>query len=123
MVLPIASKPRLHDLQVSSQRTCDEKGWKVTTVVNGQEAFDTWKSGNFDIILMDIQMPEMDGYQSTVAIRLEEEKTGRHIPIIAMTAHTLERDREKCLQAGMDEYISKPIDHKKFEKTLKEWIG
>ena len=87
----------------------EEKGWKVTTVANGQEAFDTWKSGNFDLILMDVQMPEMDGFQSTAAIRLEEEKTKQHIPIVAMTAHALGGDQEKCLQAGMDGYVSKPI--------------
>jgi PAS domain S-box-containing protein len=84
-------------------------GYHVTVVRNGREAFEAWRGGVFDLILMDIQMPEMDGYEAVIRIR-EAEPADQHIPIIAMTAHAMTGDRQKCLDAGMDEYVSKPID-------------
>ncbi len=84
-------------------------GHDVTVAGNGRIAVETWKQGDFDVILMDIQMPEMDGHDATRAIRDFEAGTGKHIPIIAMTAHALKGDEEKCLAVGMDSYISKPI--------------
>ena len=88
----------------------ERNGFSVTPAHNGKHALDLLHSGTFDLILMDVQMPEMDGLEATKRIRAEEEKTGGHIPIIAMTAHAMEGDREKCLEAGMDGYMSKPID-------------
>jgi CheY-like chemotaxis protein len=68
-----------------------------------------WNTGQFDLILMDVQMPEMDGFQATAAIRDGEKQTGKHIPIVAMTASAMKGDRERCLEAGMDGYVAKPI--------------
>jgi CheY-like chemotaxis protein len=74
----------------------------------------------YDVVLMDCQMPEMDGYQATSAIR-QQEKNGGHIPIIAMTANALPGDREKCLKAGMDDYMAKPVTSEKLEEMLSQW--
>ena len=84
-------------------------GHKVTVAGTGKLAVELWQQGGFDVILMDIQMPEMDGHDATRAIRRLEAGTGRRTPIIAMTAHALKGDEEKCLSVGMDSYISKPI--------------
>jgi two-component system, sensor histidine kinase and response regulator len=91
----------------------------VTAVSNnGVEAIDFFRTGNFDLIFMDVQMPEMDGYAATAAIRNLEGRTGKHIPIIAMTAHALKGDREKCLSAGMDDYLSKPARLTEIEQAI-----
>ncbi|TWU23779.1 response regulator [Bythopirellula polymerisocia] len=87
----------------------EKRGHHVTAVVNGKEAVEAWGAAEFDIILMDVQMPEMDGFEATAAIRKQEEQNGGHIPIIAITAHAMKGDRESCLEAGMDNYVSKPF--------------
>jgi CheY-like chemotaxis protein/HPt (histidine-containing phosphotransfer) domain-containing protein len=81
----------------------------VQVVNNGKEAIGRTLAEEFDLILMDVQMPEMDGLEATTAIRAAEASTGKHVPIVAMTAHALKGDKEKCLGAGMDGYLSKPI--------------
>jgi len=86
-----------------------KRGHKVTVAENGKKVLEIINRQVFDVILMDIQMPQMDGYEATGKIRQQEKNTGRHIPIIAMTAHALKGDREKCIEAGMDDYISKPV--------------
>jgi len=88
----------------------EKKGHEVTGVENGQEALTALENNIFDLILMDVQMPVMDGFKATEAIRKKEETTGEHIPIIAMTAHAMKGDRERCLEAGMDEYTTKPLN-------------
>lgn len=84
-------------------------GHDVTVAENGRIAIEQWESCAFDLILMDLQMPVMDGLTATKVIRDLEQKRGGHIPIIAMTAHALKGDRERCLAAGMDGYVSKPV--------------
>jgi CheY-like chemotaxis protein len=95
-------------------------GHAVFIAGNGKEALRALVGQAFDLILMDIQMPEMDGLSATAAIRLDEKVTGRHIPIIAMTAHAMTGDRERCLAAGMDDYISKPVDARELLKLISQ---
>ena len=86
-----------------------DRGHLVTLARNGSEAVAISASAPFDLILMDVQMPEMDGFEATTAIRERERGTGQRIPIVAMTAYALKGDRERCLTAGMDGYVAKPI--------------
>ncbi len=93
-------------------------GHQVTLATNGVEALEHWRQGNFDLILMDVQMPEMTGIQATVQIRREEDGLGLHLPIIAMTASAMSEDRERCLAAGMDHFISKPVSSQTIERVI-----
>jgi PAS domain S-box-containing protein len=86
-------------------------GHSVTIAENGAEAVAAYEAGHFDLVLMDVQMPELDGFDATRAIRAAERGTGRHVPIVAMTAHAMPGDRERCLESGMDDYVSKPVGH------------
>ncbi len=104
--------------QKLAQAVLKKAGHQVTVANNGREGLEAWRSATFDVVLMDIQMPEMDGFEATQAIREREKQLGSHIPIIAMTAHALKGDRERCLEAGMDEYISKPIHAKQLLETI-----
>ena len=97
-------------------------GCIVNMVGNGYEALLALKKSSYDLVLMDCQMPEMDGYTAATEIRKWEIGRHSHIPIIAMTAHALKGDREKCLRAGMDDYISKPIDFKVLTVLLSKWF-
>ena len=90
-------------------RILSKRGHSVTVAANGKLALEALETQAFDLILMDVQMPEMDGFEATGAIRKQEAVTGTRIPIIAMTAHAMKGDRERCLAAGMDGYISKPV--------------
>jgi len=94
--------------------------FEIDFAENGQLAVEMWERGNYDLILMDVQMPRMNGFEATAAIREIERTSGGHIPIVAMTAHALKTDEEKCLDAGMDAYVSKPIDFKKTVEVIKE---
>jgi two-component system sensor histidine kinase/response regulator len=95
--------------QTLALRLLEKRGYSVTVAGNGREAVEAFEKNHFDVVLMDIQMPEMDGFEATAAIRAKEKLTGGHVPILAMTAHALKGDQERCISAGMDAYISKPI--------------
>jgi signal transduction histidine kinase/CheY-like chemotaxis protein len=95
--------------QTLAIRILEKRGYSVTLAPNGQAAFDTFQAGGFELVLMDIQMPGMNGFEATAAIREREKLTGGHIPIVAMTANALVGDRERCIASGMDDYVTKPI--------------
>ncbi|HEV8701170.1 MAG TPA: response regulator [Candidatus Polarisedimenticolia bacterium] len=99
-------------------RMLERRGQTVTIARHGREALDILKSNTFDVALMDLQMPEMGGLEATAAIRALERGSGRHLPIIAMTAHAMKGDREECLAAGMDGYVSKPIQPERVFEVL-----
>jgi signal transduction histidine kinase/DNA-binding response OmpR family regulator len=99
-----------------------KQGYTVVVVNNGREALATLDREPFDVVLMDVQMPEMSGFETTAMIRQRERETGRHVPIIAMTAHTMQGDRERCLEAGMDGYVSKPIRAQELYETIEQLL-
>jgi PAS domain S-box-containing protein len=121
-----STRPRLNVLlaednavnQLLASRILEILGHQVTVVSNGREALSATRAGGFHLIVMDVQMPEMDGFEATAAIRKLEKSTGEHIPIIAMTAHAMKGDRERCLAAGMDGYVSKPIRVAEVEEAV-----
>jgi signal transduction histidine kinase/CheY-like chemotaxis protein len=92
-------------------------GHRITLTTNGLEALEQWRQGDFDLILMDVQMPEMNGLQATMQIR-REEAIGTHVPIVAMTASAMSEERDRCLAAGMDDFISKPVSYKVIEQMI-----
>ena len=93
-------------------------GFQADAVGNGREALDILKMVEYDLVLMDVQMPVIDGYDATRLIRTESGVLDPAVPIIAMTASALKGDRQKCLDAGMDDYISKPVDLKKLQRVV-----
>jgi CheY-like chemotaxis protein len=92
-------------------------GHRITLATNGLEALEQWRHGDFDLIFMDVQMPEMNGLQATTQIR-REEAIGVHVPIVAMTASAMSEERDRCLAAGMDDFISKPVSYKVIEQMI-----
>ncbi len=103
-------------------RLLENQGHRVVVAGTGEEALQTLEKRRFDLVLMDVQMPEMDGFEATGFIREKEKDTGRHIPIIAMTAHAVKGDRERCLRAGMDDYVSKPLQPGQLLDTIDKII-
>lgn len=99
-----------------------KKNWKLTLVSDGQAAIDAVAQGDFDLVLMDVQMPEVDGLQATRTIRQLNRERGRDIPVIGMTAHAMAGDRERCLAAGMDEYLAKPIRPELFYEVVERFL-
>ena len=100
-----------------------KRGHTVFVANNGKEAIAALAAHQFDLIIMDVQMPEMDGLEATAVIRAREKQTGTHVPIIAMTAHAMKGDRERCLAAGMDQYVAKPIRVKHLFDAMAEVLG
>jgi len=104
--------------QLLATRMLEKQGYSVTLANNGKEALSALEREKFEVVLMDVQMPEMDGFEATAAIREREKVSGsRHQVVIAMTAHAIAGDRERCLKAGMDGYVSKPF---RIAELLKE---
>ena len=99
-----------------------KKGINIETSANGEEALLVLDRKNIDLILMDVQMPVMDGFTATGIIRENENNTGSHTPIIAMTAYALKDDMQKCLEAGMDDYIAKPLDLELLTRLIVKWL-
>ena len=100
------------------------QGYKVTVAGNGREALDAHAQGDFDLILMDCDMPEMDGFEATREIRTREgSSSGEHVPIVALTANAMAQDREDCLAAGMDDYLSKPFTMAGLQNMLDRWVS
>ena len=97
-------------------------GHSVTVVENGSDAVNAWANNDFDVILMDVQMPVMDGLEATQSIRSREAGSNRHVPIIAVTAHAMTGDREKCLAAGMDGYVTKPFKKQALYEALRPCV-
>ncbi|NSX91445.1 response regulator [Agrobacterium tumefaciens] len=111
--------------QIVFTQILQQAGLRFLIVGNGKKAVQAWEENNPAIILMDVSMPVMNGHQATLAIRAAEQAAadGRHVPIIGVTAHTQEADRELCLQAGMDDYLSKPISPEILEDKIAQWLG
>lgn len=109
--------------QMLAVRLLEKRGYIVSIAGNGRAAVAALEKEAFDVVLMDVQMPEMDGFKATAAIRESERSTGRHTPIVAMTAHALKGDEERCLSAGMDAYISKPIRTNELFATIEKVLG
>jgi PAS domain S-box-containing protein len=125
----ISAKPRtillVEDVAVNqmlAQRILEKAGHKVVVADNGREGVAMLAEHPFDVVLMDVQMPEMDGFEAARAIRILERRSSAHVPIIAMTAYAMTGDRERCLEAGLDGYISKPIRARELlDAVEKEW--
>ena len=109
--------------QMLAMRLLEKQGHSVAIANNGREALVFLERESFDAALMDVQMPEMDGFEAAAAIREREKSTGQHMPIIAMTAHAMQGDRERCLAAGMDGYTAKPIQAQRLFDTLDEILS
>ncbi|NOZ87944.1 MAG: response regulator [Deltaproteobacteria bacterium] len=108
--------------QIVALRMLEKLGYSADVVENGQQAVDKVKTEKYDLVFMDCQMPGMDGYEATRAIRrLDRGATSSKVPIVAMTAYAMEGDREKCIESGMDDYLAKPIRGAGLEKMLKKW--
>lgn len=104
--------------QRMASRILEKSGFVVSVASNGREAVDIYRKEAFDLILMDVDMPVMDGLEATQAIRRLEKDAASRVPIIAMTGHAMKDDREKCMEAGMDGYISKPVDPRRLVEII-----
>jgi CheY-like chemotaxis protein/HPt (histidine-containing phosphotransfer) domain-containing protein len=103
-------------------RQLEKLGYQARAVTNGMEALEAVRGSRFGVVLMDCLMPEMDGFQTTRAIREMESGTGRRTPIIALTANVTDRDREACLDAGMDDFVPKPVMIESLRSALAQWL-
>jgi CheY-like chemotaxis protein len=105
--------------QMLMMRLLSKRGYRVTIANNGREAVQALERQRFDLVLMDVQMPELDGFQATMEIREKQLGMPDRVPIIALTAHAMSGDRDRCLAAGMDGYLTKPINPKELDIALR----
>jgi len=105
--------------QMVAKALLERRGFEVVVAGNGRQGAELFQRGRFDLVLMDIQMPEMDGFEALAAIRAFEGGTGGRTPVVALTAHALKEDRERCLAAGMDDYLSKPIEATRLYEVIR----
>jgi CheY-like chemotaxis protein len=109
--------------QMVCRQVLQKMGIEVAVAENGQQAIDAVTSDRFDLLLMDCQMPVMDGYLATRSIRATEQAQGLpRLPIVALTAHAMRGDREACIEAGMDDYLSKPFEISDLQDKLQQWL-
>ena len=110
--------------QKVASRVLEKEGFVVDVAEDGRQAVDAWRRGTYDLILMDCQMPQLDGYEATREIRREERETGAAspIPIIALTAHAMKGAADDCRRAGMDDYLTKPLDREQLKRCLKQHL-
>jgi CheY-like chemotaxis protein len=104
-------------------RLLEKRGHRVAVAATGLEALLALEKESFDLVLMDVQMPEMDGLEATAAIREKERATGRRQAVVALTAHAMKGDREKCVAAGMDGYLTKPIRPQELDQLLETYVN
>ena len=109
--------------QLLATRLLEKRGHRVVVAANGREALAALENESYDLVLMDIQMPEIDGIEATRAIREKERTNGNHQPVIALTAHAMKGDQERCLNAGMDGYLSKPIRPQELDEILDKYVA
>ena len=109
--------------QLVATRILEKQGYALEVASNGHEAIEILARQPFDLVLMDVQMPEMDGIETTKAIREKEARSDEHIPIVAMTAHAMKGDKERCLDAGMDDYVAKPIKAEDLLEVIHRFLG
>jgi CheY-like chemotaxis protein len=132
-VSPLSSRPASPPLRILlvednivNQRVgtfmLQKAGHTVTVAGNGRQALEMLARAEFDVVLLDVQMPEMDGLETIAEIRRREQGTGRHLPVVALTAHALQGDRERCLAAGMDGYVSKPLRAEELLAVFRELV-
>jgi len=107
--------------QLVARRLLEKRGHRVQVAGNGREGVEAWKKGRFDLVFMDVQMPEMDGMEATARIRAEEKLSGGHQIVVGLTAHSMKGDRERCLEGGMDDYLTKPIMNPDLDAVLNRW--
>jgi signal transduction histidine kinase/CheY-like chemotaxis protein len=139
--VPLITRYSLHDARDASEvlnilvtednlvnqrlatRLLEKRGHRVTVAGNGRKALEALETHAFDLVFMDVQMPEMDGLEATSAVRKNEASTGKHLPIIALTAHAMKGDQERCLGVGMDGYLTKPIRSQELDVVLERYLA
>jgi CheY-like chemotaxis protein len=111
--------------QKVASRVLEKEGFVVDVAADGRQAVEAWRRGTYDLVLMDCQMPHLDGYEATREIRREERdmRSVRRIPIIALTAHAMKGAADDCRRAGMDDYLTKPLDREQLRRCLKEHLS